>query len=209
MNRPANGLIAGLIFGPLFLVVGYVVAFMFGKPILDNARASRDWPQVTGTITKSEVHRSRKKGSTMYSAEVVYDYTVEGKKLEGDTVWFGGNYRTSSDRGARDVVSRYPVGKQVPVFYNPQDPTLAVLESGAFLTSYVVFGIGLAFMIAGGLVTGGMAIKLLLGGLLVGTVVASRISKSEPSPVSSFAPPRPTSAKHPPQHETDDGIQVG
>ena len=90
MRRQQSGPIGGLIFGLLFAVIGYFVAFTFGKPILDDAKASRDWPSVPGVITRSAVATKRSDGKTMYSFDVVYRYQVEGRELTCSNVFFGG-----------------------------------------------------------------------------------------------------------------------
>ena len=73
-NNGRFGTITGLILGPLFAIVGYFVAFTFGKPILDNAKRSVDWPSVSGVVTQSALETSRSKGKTMYSFDVGYRY---------------------------------------------------------------------------------------------------------------------------------------
>ena len=54
------------------------------------------------------------------------------------------------------VASRYPVGKDVVVYYNPKDPADAVLEPGYVglfkpfdVFSYLIFGVGLYFIYLG------------------------------------------------------------
>jgi hypothetical protein len=51
------------------------------------------------------------------------------------------------------VVDRYPEGNTVRVFYDPADPTAAVLEPGAGLGAYIPLGAGI-FMVVAGIVTG-------------------------------------------------------
>ncbi len=210
IKQQRGGLFAGLVFGPLLVIVGYAIAFMLGKPILDHAWASKTWPQATGTITRSEIERSRsKQGTAMYSCVIDYEYVVDGKPFNGDTVWFGGGYSSSSDTVAREAVRKYPKGKSVKVYYSPEDPNVSVLEPGAVFSSYILFGIGLAFLIVGLLLTGAIVFKILLGGLLVGTVVATHLSSKQQSPVSQFAPPNFSSFQPPPNDPKDDGINIG
>lgn len=87
------------------------------------------WPSVQGTIIRSEVEAKRSNKSTTYGADLAYSYTVDGQRYEGNqertTVWRAG------DRGfAEERVARYPVGATLPVYYQPGQPTEAVLQPG-------------------------------------------------------------------------------
>ena len=141
---------ASVIFGVIFLVVGYFVAFTFGAPILENAKASEKWPTTEATIIRSDVERSRSDGKTMYSANVEYKYVVEGEEFINDTIWFGGDYSSSSRSPHQKTIRKYPVKKTVDVHYNPKEPATSVLEPGTSYSSYLVYGVGWLFMIIGG-----------------------------------------------------------
>jgi hypothetical protein len=96
MNR---NLVASLILGPIFAIVGYVVAFHLGKPILDNAAASKNWPSVNGAIVESNVSTRRSDGKTMYSPNISYKYSVDGKEYRSSTIYFGDDGSSSSNSG--------------------------------------------------------------------------------------------------------------
>jgi hypothetical protein len=56
----------------------------------------------------------------------------------------------------RSYASKYPVGKDVTVYYNPKDPSEAVLEPGFVDTfkafdvfSYIFFGVGIYYIYRG------------------------------------------------------------
>jgi len=44
-------------------------------------------------------------------------------------------------------LSKYPVGRKVKVYYNPDDPVIAVLEPGASWESYQAFVLGILILI--------------------------------------------------------------
>jgi hypothetical protein len=208
-NSPVGNFIGGLIIGPIFLVVGAVVAFYFGKPIVDNAKASLKWPTVEGRVTVSTVERKRSSDSTTYAANVGYDYEVDGEKRMGDTVWFGGNFSSSNSGLARETVDKYPAGSQVRVYYNPEDPDQSVLEPGAFWTTYMVYGIGLLLFGIGLLVTGGFVWKMLIGTAAVGAAIGGQIMSRQSSKTDDFRS-RPPSTANPPSFSShdDDGIRI-
>lgn len=149
-----------LFFGLNFSVVGGLVAFLLGKPILDNAKASTTWPTVPGVIEHSEVVSKRDSdGDSSYSAEVVYQYVVNDEQYTDDTVGFGADNMSHSSRGpAHAIINQYPVGQEVEVAYEPDNPANAVLEPGVTWKSYVPYGIGLMLLGIGVLMLGYVAI---------------------------------------------------
>lgn len=109
----------------------FIAIFVFGFftwlgwGYYSKGAASEKWPVAQGTILESEVAESRKTrsgfGSRMYEAYVIYEYEVEGRKIKGDQVsLMEGSSSHRSD--AAKVVNGLPVGKVVPVHYNPADP---------------------------------------------------------------------------------------
>jgi len=137
-----------LFFGGIFLALGGGLSF-WGWNILQNAKASSSWPTAEGTVTISEVTRnSSADGGVSYSPEVTYEYTASNQHYESYTIKFGEN-SYSSRRKAEGITSGYPVGKEVTVYYDPQDPGRSVLEPGVSGGSYIVLGIGVLFALIG------------------------------------------------------------
>jgi len=142
--------------GAIFVIVGYLVAYVMGLPLIEQAKASSKWPTTSGLVLKSKVssHRSNNSSSSTYSAKVSYQYQVEGKKFESEMVWFGGDVSTSNKSMVRETVKKYPVDQKVIVHYNPEDPEIAVLEPGVFKTTYFYYLFGWLFLGVGILMTG-------------------------------------------------------
>jgi hypothetical protein len=116
------GLITILIgaIGVIFLVAGYLVARTPAK--------SNHWPTTAGQILVATIEqRHGSEGYTPYPV-VLYTYQVEGQTYQGQRIYFGGEVGGSAMTG---VIKKYPVGAQVPVYYNPQNPADAVLERSA------------------------------------------------------------------------------
>ena len=154
-----NSLIGPLFAGFICLITGYFVAFYFGKPILNNATASKSWPAINGIIKSSRVITNRDNDGTMYSADVVYEYLVNGQKYNSSTIRFEADFKSSNSSKAYEVINRYPEGREVQVYYNPEKPELAVLEPGAFFSSYIIWLVGLLFFIIGCLLINELLIK--------------------------------------------------
>ncbi len=140
-----------LLIGTVFTAIGLVVGLVFGKPLLDKAKASEEWPQTQGEILKSELRDSRGSDGTMYAAHVAYRYALDGGEFESSRIWFGGDYSTSDRSEMLEVVRKYPMGTGVPVYYSPDNPAESVLIPGAYTSSYVLYLIGMLFLIIGGL----------------------------------------------------------
>ena len=57
-----------------------------------------------------------------------YDFEVDGRPYQGTQYRYG--QWKSSDDSAKTIVASLPVGKQVDVYYNPEDPGDAILKPG-------------------------------------------------------------------------------
>lgn len=92
--------------------------------------AVSQWPSTMGTVHASYLERrssSNNGGSTNYPV-VQYSYQVGGQVYQSTKLAPGPEV---GGTGAGKVVARYPAGAQVMVFYNPQNPSDAVLETKA------------------------------------------------------------------------------
>lgn len=138
--------------GALFLLVGGGVMLWIGKPTLDAAKASTTWPTVDGTVTESRVEtkksNERNEGPS-YRAVVIYDYKVNDESYTSERIWFGSEVSTSKRAQMREVVDQFPEGQQTTVYYDPEDPSEAVLQPGAFFTSYFMIIFGAVFAVPG------------------------------------------------------------
>jgi hypothetical protein len=83
--------------------------------------------------------------SVTYSAKVVYNYQVGGQALVGDRRRFSDS-SSSSARRAQEAANRYPVGAQVTVYYDPNNPEVCVLEPGAGMGGFVALIITLGLL---------------------------------------------------------------
>ena len=151
-------IVSGLALAAVGLAVG-----AFGINELTRADASASWPSVGGTVVSSHVKKStssrgtgrNRRRSTSHRAVVIYQYTLAGRTHTARRLSFGAT--DSSASTARQVVSRYPAGTAVTVFYDPDDPDQATLETGTTSGTYLPLGIGItlaavgAFMAIGGL----------------------------------------------------------
>ena len=126
MPSPSNRSIR--IFLGLFILIG-VGALGGGVWTLIRSLRCEHWPTTEGVIEQAELkYHSSDHGSGSYSASITYDYQVAGVHYPGTRLAFG--EMSSSSGYAQGILDRFPVGKKVRVYYSPDVPQLAVLETG-------------------------------------------------------------------------------
>ncbi len=123
---------------------------ILGLWTLLKAKESESWPSTQGTIVTSEVSRhenydsATRQKTTMYSANIIYEYNVDGVRRSCDVVgWVSMSF--SDPTHARQEISRYPYGMTVVVYYNPDNADDAILEPGVQQSTWSALCIGLTF----------------------------------------------------------------
>lgn len=144
----------GLAILTLAMFAGGILLLAWGGYEMKRAYESRTWPDTQGTVTSSYIGKSSHRDSnnhtsTVYTPKIRYQYQVEGKHYTCNRIEFGGESGGKRSK-AKKVVDKYPSGKKVTVYYNPQDPKVAVLKAGfswgalfAFLAGIIFFGVGI------------------------------------------------------------------
>ncbi|MDA3894799.1 MAG: DUF3592 domain-containing protein [Desulfobacteraceae bacterium] len=125
----------------IFIAVGIMIA-LFAYSAHKTSVESKTWPTVNGNIIRSEIeqHGSTtgegpdKKTPAHEYAKIAYQYTIDGQRYESTKISF-----SSSSENTRQIVSRYPKGKAIRVYYNPAKPTQAVLVPGNSGINYVPY----------------------------------------------------------------------
>ncbi|MGB2897365.1 MAG: DUF3592 domain-containing protein [Anaerolineales bacterium] len=141
-------------------MIGYIIAiilscvglFLVGRTIM-RGLSSRNWLTTEGEITDSgiEAHQSMDDDGdirTTYGASIQYTYRVSGQEIQGTRRSFS-EMRTSSRRRAEGILARYPQGSSVTVYYHPDDPSLAVLETGVQWFTYAAAIVVLGLLVFG------------------------------------------------------------
>jgi hypothetical protein len=92
-------------------------------------QASRTWPSTTGKIVKSRVELSGGRDMASVEHRIMYEYQVGGRQFQCDQVHPGDKFfEVMSREETYDLVDRYPVEREVTVYYNPDNPAEAALE---------------------------------------------------------------------------------
>ncbi|MGZ2371188.1 DUF3592 domain-containing protein [Ancylomarina sp. YFZ004] len=141
MSNKTNSPITTFIVGVIFIISSWMIYTTFSVPMVKEAKDSESWPTTSGIITHSEINQFESDGTTMYSSEIKYDFTIDEKPYSGDRITLSsGSSSTSSIREVKKELQTYPIGANVKVYYDPELPNNAVLEPGAdFLTMLIKY----------------------------------------------------------------------
>lgn len=108
---------------------------LYGANTLVTAWRSSNWPTAEGKITYSSLRSQSFPG-------LWYEYSVQGARYVAEHHRVGGN-ATPFTSVAKAASERYPEGRAVKVYYNPNDPSQAVLEPGVWYGNLVFPLVGL------------------------------------------------------------------
>lgn len=140
------------------LLVGLLL-IIFGVLTIGQANESRSWPAVTGRIanirTASDLSVAGEMPDTEYYFTVTYTYEVDGQAYRSDRYSLGeGNnaagrvYNTEAE--AREAAfATYTPADDITVYYDPADPSSAVLDPGQGLGTLAPLLLGLPSLLGG------------------------------------------------------------
>lgn len=111
-----------------------------------KAEQSVNWPTTSGRVIESRIseHKSQDEdGYTTYTyAPVVrFEYQVDGVTHTSDRMAVGSKIAISNRKKVEQQIAGYPEGKLIKVYYNPQNPAEAILETRLTSKAELVAGI--------------------------------------------------------------------
>ncbi|SIO65165.1 Protein of unknown function [Singulisphaera sp. GP187] len=112
----------------MFMCPGFLI--VFAGQTKQQIESNR-WPSVEGTIDGAFPKETlTAKRTTRYAGRVAYHYTVGGQRYSSDLTDLGpGTWHDTQVEALKDV-NQYEPGMTVPVFYDPHDPKIGVLQKG-------------------------------------------------------------------------------
>lgn len=127
--------IAAAFMGLIFFTIGSCFLYFKSLPDYRLSTESLNWPSVTGRVISSRVLEQTRSASgsnsrkrrTFFSPEVVFTYDISGQQMKSSRLKIT-ELSSSSSSYAYEVTNRYPEGALVEVFYNPENPSYAILE---------------------------------------------------------------------------------
>lgn len=122
----------------LFLMIFSALWTAISLFVILRSRRNKSWPSTIGTVVSAEVRRSESKSvtngmvidSVSYEPYIKYNYSVGGRECENDKFTAAVLSGIREPAGAEAILTGYPVGSQVAVFYNPLTPEDSVLVPG-------------------------------------------------------------------------------
>lgn len=120
---------------------------------IQTANASKLWPSAQGKINDVDLHQQLTKNTDsrsryVYKVRVKFEYVVGGTKYTSNKLNLS-QVSTSNKRKVERKVLELMDKDQVDVFYDPNNPEFAILETG--LSSGIKFTLfcGITFLLAG------------------------------------------------------------
>ncbi len=104
--------------------LGLIVLGLF---TLREASRTRGWAKVDGRVVSSSVNSFTGRNGTTWRPMVIYSYSVGAVRFMSSRISFRPTVSDTRDGAVRQA-ARYPAGRAVTVFHDPQNPEQAVLE---------------------------------------------------------------------------------
>ena len=155
LSDTSTFLIAGFL-ALLFLAIGVVLIILHRRNIR-KAEESMSWLETTGTINESKVVQGSNvlmsndedgESAPVFFPEISYTYRVAGLEYTSKRLTFAGVKSFSKRENAEKAASLYPVGTQIPIYYDPKNPKEAVVDRTA-KKSNILLTFGILFIIIG------------------------------------------------------------
>jgi hypothetical protein len=125
----------------VYVVIGIGVAAMcYALVLWWRLRRCSTWPSTDGTIVRSDKVVTRHNFQKIEKVIIRYSYFA-GCRYESETVKVGG-FMHLRKRDENALLSRYPLGAKVQVFYDPYRPKVACLERCGLDSVLMIAGYG-------------------------------------------------------------------
>ncbi|MFN8411631.1 MAG: DUF3592 domain-containing protein [Anaerolineales bacterium] len=132
-----------------FGVLGVVLSFIYWDK-LNADRKCTSWPSVPGKITFSRIEKRsnfdwHNRGRyTRYVPVIKYSYNVGGTSYHAEQIG-NGIYVGITRNAVKYWTNRFPVGTTAPVYYDPANPSTALLvpKTNSNIIGFIV-GIGIS-----------------------------------------------------------------
>jgi hypothetical protein len=141
-----------VLFSLVFLLAGGAGSyFLLVRPV-SQLLASRSWTETQCTILSSQVAEVSSSDGSTYKIDIRYSYIADGNPRESNRYDFRIG-SSSGTAGKQAIVDRYPPGSRVPCWFDPGDPSEAVLSRGVApayllgLMPLIFFAVGAALLV--------------------------------------------------------------
>lgn len=139
-------------FGRFFLLiaVGLLIAgillITYSSDKISTALLRQSWPATTATVVEINIV-----GERASNPELNCEYEVERKKyaLITDLNTPGFGRKLSRRQTAEIILDDYPVGSEVRIHYNPENPAEAYIRTGPYWSDYMRLSLGVLLFAIG------------------------------------------------------------
>ena len=145
-KRTLGGTLVIIVFFGSFAALGSIALYISSEGAYYGT-LSGDWPTTEGKMIESRIKTRRKKGKKKRLLVIKYAYQVNGSRHINNKAQYLDNVFYSTTR-KKEIVSQFPAGKIIPVYYNPDNPSQSVLFPG-FSTGSFFGGIALGSIFMG------------------------------------------------------------
>lgn len=120
-----------------------------------EAGESAAWPRAEGKVIRSEMNvstrsdesgRRTRSGTKFYEASIEYEFEANGMTYRGSRIAAVKDMNAKQSR-AQATLDKYPLARRVMVSYQPDDPSVCVLEPGSWGGALVQLGLGVFFVL--------------------------------------------------------------
>jgi len=118
-------LIAG---GVLNVLLAYVLAPRLRK---HGAVIREKWRSVPAKILSSRIVEEEGEDGPLYSAEIRYEYTVDGTRYESDRINLFPKWSSSRRERSEKIIAEFPVGRECSGWVHPSKTSQSVLSPEA------------------------------------------------------------------------------
>ena len=135
--------------GVVFSVVGVMFVFI-GYFFVKGARKVEKWVETKGVVIDSKVvsHPDLDNNQAMFAPVITYRFKVgEDEYTSSDYGFIDLSF--DNPRKAERIAKKYPVGKEITVYYNPEKPYKAVLVKKSNFLIYIPLFLGCLFALIG------------------------------------------------------------
>jgi len=138
----------GAFFAALVLIGAGILASVVGRMTAPEWRANHEYAETRCTVTGKRVAEIVKEDQVNFRPEVSIHYTVDGR--EYDTTTFDATGVYSTDRAECErLIEPFAIGGEYPCWYDPQQPSNAVVKRGYSWVAWVLPLLPAAFVAVG------------------------------------------------------------
>lgn len=133
----------------IFMILG-LLGMAVSVSMVRKALKCRYWPQAIGKVKSCGIRNDRTSpgddhGGMSNTPFVCYVYSVNGREHQGNRISV--SEHGGSLQYAQNIIAKYNPTRNIVVYYNPDDPDDAVLDTKFSINLFLPFVVGALFFI--------------------------------------------------------------